>query len=466
MTFAGKKLQDIYDSGAANLAELEGQVTQRLKQSKQEHTETFKKHLEGGVTDVQKNATQLQADLTRNVDKSLDQLRDIAEDEIKECRAHAFQMISELSNLSDKLRLSIAALKEAYGENVEHIGVSFSDRYLTSVEHSKLELEKQEFESSRHLKNHGTTVSFTLQQRLDKVLWESRGDEKHVSGSLFKIYMQKANAIDSHFSSLLQKLSTDFNSSYRSLENETNRAESELGASSKVLLDKVDEHASKIEHRVSEHFQNISDAHRQKLDGDLANVAEDLSNLHDATTEKLGQSTEELVGGLVGSAEEAQEALRKRCQDVKATIARDIQSLSNRLSDRVTTGTSLKRTLEADKDSVLDSIRSEIHQIRDAFETKVMALIQEAGGRVTHIVTEAESDILGAQKGLEQSLADNALTSKEEIENEVSKFLELIAQHRSAALDDIAKAAENSGPGSDKSSKRSRKTKDQPEINT
>jgi hypothetical protein len=442
MTFAGKKLQDIYDSGASLLAELEAKVGDNLSHAKDAHIARFRSNVEASAEKVKSSSHSLQAELSQNVDVSLEKLRKATEQEIKECQTHSLQMVAELSNLSDRLKLSIAALKQSYHENVDHIGTGFSDRYTNALEHSKLELEKHDFGSSKNLREHGMNLSATLQQKLDKTLWESRGEEKQVSATLFKSYMQKASAIDTQFGNLMQQLSTEFNSVYQIIEASMKRSETELEDSAKHLLAKVDEQASRVEERVSQHFQSTSEGHNKKLDGDLASVADDLSAVHDATTERLGQSTEKLVQSLGAGAAQAHKALDERCQEVKGKIGSELSTFKSRLDERVTAGTALNRTLEGDKDEILSSVQNEIVSIRDSFEQRIVSLINDAASRLGGIANDAEREILSAQRQCEDVLNRSGNETQREIEEQVAKFLNLVAQHRAAALDDITKAAD------------------------
>jgi hypothetical protein len=463
MTFAGNKLQDIYDSGCQMLADAELAVTERLKDKKQVHTTQFKSGVEVSAEKVRKTSRELQSELSDQVQSSLAHLQNTARLEIEESRNHSQQLVSDLGSLSEKLKASISALKLAYQERIDQISESFSDRYTTSVEHSKLELERQDFASIKHLKSHGTFVSNQLQQKLDHVLWESRGEEKQVTGTLFKSYMQKANAIDSHFSNLMQKLSGDFQQLYKMLEAEALRSEAELESASKTLLSRIDNHSSSIEKSISENFRITSDSHRKKLDLDLASVADDLSGVHDATTERLSQTTEELVSGLSKTAEQSQASLKSRCQDVRAKIEGQLDNFNERLEERIRRGTSLKRTLEGDKDVILRALQAEITEIKESFEKRVASLMQEGAARVSTISADAEKEIVAAQAQCEQNLKINADEARKEIDDQVNGFLTVIAQHRANALSEIGGTVEEHGSGSSAGispkQKRSKKSK-------
>ncbi len=342
MTFAGKKLQDIYDSGADRLSEQEVQATNRLKQLKEGHATKLKTDVDGSVSRVKGTASELKTELGTYIDGGLERLKNTIEAETRETNEHTAHLVTELLNLSEKLKGSIASLKRAYEDNIDYLSTSSGDRFVSGVERAKLELEKHDYGLSRHLKAHGTFVINSLQQKLDHVLWESRGDEKQVTGNLFKSYMQKANAIDSHFSALMQKLSSEFQSHYKVLEDAAKASETNADSSAKAILQRAEDYASRTENEISEHFKKTSEQSRQKLDGDLAVVADDLSQMHDATTERLTATTEQLGNSLLAASAQAQETLRQRCQDSKQKINVAMNEFSKRLAERLRTSTDLK----------------------------------------------------------------------------------------------------------------------------
>lgn len=441
MTFAGKKLQDIYDSGADRLSDLEMQALNKLKRSKDDHADKLKVDVEGCVGRVKGTASELTSELGTYIDGGLERLRNTIESETRETNNHTLHLVTELVNLSNKLSASVVTLKKVYDDKVDFMKSSSCDRFISTVERAKLEFEKHDYGASRHLKAHGTFVANSLQQKLDHVLWESRGDEKQVTGSLFKSYMQKANAIDSHFSALMQKLSSEFQSQYKDLESSAKRAESDVDSEAKVILERVDGHASKVEHDISEHFKRVHEQHRQKLDGDLSTVADDLSRIHDSTTEKLGDTTEQLSESLLGASAQAQETLKVRCDDLKQKVSSSTAEFAKRMAERLRTSTDLKASLEGDRDDIVAGIRVELSQIQDAFEKKVLSLIAQATERIKTIAGDAEKDIKGAQKNYDDQIAQEGKTSRAEIDSEVDKFLESLRKHRASALEEIVSAA-------------------------
>jgi hypothetical protein len=453
MTFAGKKLQDIYDAGADRLAEVEQEALNKLKQAKENHSERLKTDVKACIGRVEETAADLKSELGIYIEGSLERLKNVIEAETRETKAQSLYLVTELTNLSEKLRASIATLKKVYEENLDHVSVTATDKYMSTVERAKMELGKHEYASSRHLKAHGTFVANSLQQKLDHVLWESRGDEKQVTGSLFKSYMQKANAIDSHFSALMQKFSSEFQSQYKTLEGAAKTSESEVDTAAKANLQKIDDYAAKIENQVSEHFKKLSEQHRQKLDGDLAVVADDLSRLHDTTTEKLGENTEQLGESLLGASAQAQETLKGRCDDMKEKVDASMAEFTRRLQERIKTSTDLKSLLESDRDEIVGGIRVELAHIRDAFEKKVVSLIAVSSERVKNIAGEAEREIHAAQKSCDEQLTAEGLATKTEIDSEVTKFIDGLGRHRVSALDEITKAAgtEAASAGSEES---------------
>jgi hypothetical protein len=218
MTFAGKKFKNLFDSGQERLKEIEITVSDNLTKTASEHSSTRKNGDSSSVTLIENRSKELESDLKAFMEKSIERLQKTMEVEVKETEEHLNTVKLDLSNLSDKLKHSIADLKRSYDDHVHHIRSTLSDQYEGAIENTSVELEKQDFATSKHLRAHGTFVMNSLQQKLDHSLWESRGEEKQYNTSLFKTFMQKANSIDTHFSSLMQKLSDDFQTHYKALE--------------------------------------------------------------------------------------------------------------------------------------------------------------------------------------------------------------------------------------------------------
>jgi hypothetical protein len=458
MTFAGNKLQNVYDSGSDKLVELESNIVDKLKQAKRSHAQTLSKNVQDQTGRIQDTASTLQYELEKYIDGYNDKLNNLIEAEIKETQTFAKHILTEFSGLSEKLKMTVANLKRSHEENLEHVSASSFDKYLNSVELARIELEKHRYGASKHLKVTGTFVTNSLQQRLDHVLWETRGDEKQMTGLLFKSYMQKANAIDNHFSTLMQGLSSDFQTQQKKLEDAAKTSEDQLFEKAKVILEKVEDEAATAEHDLKQLFGTATEAHKKKQESTLTIVADELSAVHDSTATTLNKYREELTDGLTNTSVQVRNALENRCQVVTKQIETAVEALNVRLADQVTSSLALKQGLENDQEEIVRLILRDLNQILETFEKKVATLMSDSGQRINKLLSGAEQDIGNAHERCTDKLTKDAQNIEQQITGEITGFLERLAQHRTAALKEIETSA------SDHSSVPQEKVTEKPET--
>jgi hypothetical protein len=444
MTFAGKKFKNLFDSGQERLKEIESTVSDNLTKTAAEHSSTRKNGDTSSATLIENRSKELESDLKAFMDKSIERLQKIMEVEVKETEEHLNTVKLDLNNLSDKLKHSIADLKRTYDDHVHHIRTTLSDQYEGAIENTSVELEKQDFATSKHLRAHGTFVMNSLQQKLDHSLWESRGEEKQYNTSLFKTFMQKANSIDTHFSTLMQKLSDDFQTHYKALEIVSSETELDLNQQTHALLSQIGQHSSELELEIQEFFKSTMETHSQSLDGSLTSIAQDLSSVHDATTKKLSEQTREMTASLLTASGDARTNLGTKCSTLREQVDEHLQTFLARLTDKMSTSAVLKEALETEKTNIYQNVRSELAEVRSGFEKRMGALMVDAVKRVNAITEEAEREIGTAQHGCQNQLRTDSLSSKNEIDEAISNFLELLSAQRNIALEEITKSAAGS----------------------
>ena len=441
MTAPGKSLKEIFDAGTQKLLDLEQESNGRLNVTADGHGRDRKATDNAALIRVESRTGELETELRGFMGQSIERLQKVMESEIKETEEHLSIVKRELTNLAERLKVSIVELRKAYEENVDTLCMSLADGYEGVVESSTMELEKQDFASSRHLRAHGTTVMNSLQQKLDYSLLESRGEEKQYNTSLFKAFLQKANSIDTHFSTLMQKLSIDFQGHFKVVEGQLTQADPELNRVSHELAGEIDGYASSIETDIRHSFQTVLDDHSRKLDSSLSSVAQDLSSVHDATTERLQSQTGNLSDSFVSVSGDACNALRNKCTDLQEQIEIMLDRFNTRLEEKLLGTQTLRSTLQNEKDNIFHQVRRELEETRDGFETRLTHLMGDAIGRINNIDLEAEHEITDAHKRCDEQLKRDGLASRLEIEQSVAEFLQMLAEHRRNALDLIVRSA-------------------------
>jgi F0F1-type ATP synthase membrane subunit b/b' len=438
---AGKKLQDIYDSGADRLAAIEGTVSSDLKSSA---TRTASERRDGeglAQAKIEEKSKELELDLRKFKQKSIERLHAVIDEEVKETDAHLKQVVRELESLSARLKKQIANLKETHNETVDNLKQNLADQFESAVEHSSSDLGKQDFDSVKHLRSHGTFVMNSLQQKLDHSLWESRGEEKQFNSTLFKTFMQKANSIDTHFSSLMQKLSAEYQKHYKLLDQESEQIDGEISKESEALLEQTDTEAARLEREIREFFNHELQEHTNKLDTSLNVVAQDLSTMHDTTTNKLTEQTQQLSAALVTASGEARDVLTNNCQELREKVDKMMMEFKVRMDGRIDASVSMKEGLEEKKNEIFDDLKKELTEIRNGFSDRLNSLSTEAIDKVDSVGAEAEKEIKTVHQRCLSELKGAGSHAKNQVDGVVGKFVDLIAEHRMRALAEIAKSA-------------------------
>ncbi len=454
---AGKKLQDIYDSGADRLGQIEGKVADDLKNTAASAASARREGDGNAQTKVEERCKELELDLRKFKQKSIERLHAIIDDEVKETDAHLKQVVRELESLSTRLKKQIANLKETHNETVDNLKQDLSDQFESAMEHSSSDLGKQDFESIKHLRSHGTFVMNSLQQKLDHSLWESRGEEKQFNSTLFKTFMQKANSIDTHFSSLMQKLAVEYQKYYKLLDEQSAQIDGEISKESETLLMQTETEAARLEREIRESFNHELQEHSNKLDMSLNSVAQDLSTMHDTTTNKLTEQTQQLSSALIIASGEARDALTTNCQELREKVDKMMAEFKVRLDTRIDGAVSMKEGLEEKKNEIYGDLKRDLTEIRTSFSDRLNKLATEATEKVESVGSEAESEIKNVHQRCLTELKGAGSHAKNQVDGVVNKFVALVAEHRLRALQEIAKSAgvdinsvdsANSNPGS------------------
>lgn len=442
---AGKSLKDIYDAGFAKLLDLEQSSMGRLNKAADEHGYARKQTDNDALDRVEARTGELETELRSFMSSSIERLQKVMQSEIKETEQHLVTVKTDLATLSDRLKNSIFELRKAYEENVDTLCMSLADGYEGTVEASTMELEKQDFASSKHLRANGTVVMNSLQQKLDHSLWESRGEEKQYNSSLFKAFMQKANSIDTHFSTLMQRLSTDFQGHFKIVETQAAQADPELNRISGDLAGEIDGYGTQIENDIRQLFQTVLDEHSKKLDNSLGAAAQDLSSVHDATTERLTEQTKQLSDSFVIASGDARDALSDKGTKLRDQIETNMQKFNVRLDEKLQNSKAMRSSLESEKRDIFEHVRRELEEMRDGFEVRLQSLMNDALARISNLALEAERDISEVYSKCDSEIKRDGVNAKAEIDSAVKEFLQLLAEQRNNALDLISRSAGGGG---------------------
>ncbi len=441
MTFAGKKLQDIYDSGSARLNELEEASTAKLANKASAHVNERQESEQQSKMEVAAKAAAVEEEIKRQAKEAVERLRTAAEKERQSTENHLQQLTERLALFNDDLRRAITELKISHESTLDDNFMRAADHYSSVVEGAAVELETQHYLSGQRLRSQSSFFSNSLQQKLDHSLWESRGSEKQSNSALFRNYMQKANSIESHFSTLMQRFNADFQAEFSNLEAHSKSSETGLEGDSEALHLKIDDILRAIEQDVNNVFSAASDSNISALKAKFEGVCEQIEDQAQDTSKKLTDDTTTATSRLTQASQSSNEALKKKCDDVKERVQMDMQAFVARMNGKVSETELVRAQLEEAKSRVINEIRSELIAIRNGFETKLGELMKDAVASLTNVGAEVDSEMKGAyERSLSKIVADTQ-SAKIEIEESTTKLVRLINDQKAAALKEIAHAA-------------------------
>jgi hypothetical protein len=453
MSVSGKKLQEIYDGATSLLSNIESGVGQTLDKVSSDMAEERGKGENSAQSKIEERSKQLHEELKKFHEESVERIQKTVDSELKETQEHMTQLTGDLESLAERMRKQIVTLQTTHAHGLHNLKQNLADQFEGLIENNNIDMGQQEFIVTKRLRNHGTLVMNSLQQKLDHSLWESRGEEKQYNTALFKSFMAKANSIDTHFSALMQKLTEEFQTQFKSLEGQAQQAESHFYAETRGLLDRIEEHASATEKQMSEFYQQETAEHTARLDSSLNNLAQDLSSMHDATTGQLTTRTRELSKSLLTSSGEVRDALTRKVDDLNAKVDAMMSQFQAKLTERTGGSLELKNSLEEEKSQIFSGLKNELTDIRRGFEKRLTNLLKDGVEKIRKAENEATDDIQATHQGCMNDLDKGSEAIKQQIDKAVTEILATITEQKEKALNEIATAA-GTNSGADGSKKK------------
>jgi hypothetical protein len=441
MTFAGKKLQDIYDSGSARLNELEESSTAKLTSKAAHHVNERQESEQQSKMEVAAKAAAVEEEIKRQAREAADRLKAAAEKERQTTETHLKQLSDRLALFSSDLKNAIDELKIGHESTLDDSFMRASDHYSSVVEGAAVDLETQHYVSGQRLRSQSSFFANSLQQKLDHSLWESRGSEKQSNSALFRNYMQKANSIESHFSTLMQRFNADFQNEFEKLEAHSNASDTDLELNSDTLNNKIDEILRSIEGDINEIFTTSSNNNKSALRSKFEGVCEQVEELSRDTSAQLRDDTTGATSRLTQASVASNQALKKKCEEVKEQVQMDMQAFVARMNGKVSETELVRAQLEEAKSRVINEIRSELIAIRNGFESKLGALMKEASASLASVGAEVDAEMKGAFDRSLSKIAADTQGAKKEIEDSTTKLVTMINEQKDNALKEIAHAA-------------------------
>jgi len=461
MTLAGRKFSDIYDSGEKTLAELEEQATGKFKQVREEHTGGLKQSAEKSSQSLEDKSNLLQSELKQFVDASLKRLQDAVTAEASQNQAFTNSLVTELNVRTEQMKTKLSALCQSHQENVDFASGVACEDYASSVETARIDMEGSTSQALQGLAAHERKMSDSLQQTFEQSLWRVRVDAKEGGDTFLIVSKEQAEAVSLHSLSLVQTLLTNGQSKIKEMETYVEQVGQEIESSIRTLLDTANSHAAVVEKQVNEQHNGLAGGYLQSADTRLSDFADELSVLHDTTTEELVKETDQLSSQLLSGSAKVQEELRSRCDQAVKTVNGSFNTFKLRLEEHLQLSRGQKQALEKDKNRILVAVQNELLSIQDSFSKKIIASLNEAKLGLDEMTESVEKKIVSAVESCNQQISASATSIQKQINDDLEKFLESLSTHHKAALAEICTSAQGNLPVASSIAKEEKPTESQ-----
>lgn len=441
MTLAGKKLQIIYDSGTESLSNIETDSIAKLTGSANKHAANQRSTAASHSSIVEEKSQEIDGELHELMDKSVKKLAKIKDNEIEKCKEHTDALTEELRRIGELVRESVESIKAGLNDRLNDVDHELSSEFDKTYEQNVASLMGSNFEVGKEIRAHSTGLTNGLQQKFDQSVWESKGSEKQIVAQLYKNYMQKASAIETHFSQIMQKLSAEFQVQYKKVEEGASKSKAEINSEIEKALADVDKSSAEGDRDINQFFTKLVSEHEAELESELEKVSKEITNSHSEATSDLKTKTQDYSSSLLTAATTALESLKESCHET-VEKAEDLHNdFLTRMDDRVAATKATREQLESTKLETITEICDELAAMRKGFEDNLDKLTREAGDSVQSVAQEVEKEIRTAHSRCVNKLADDGQSARDSIDKETKRVLAMIAEHKKTALEEIAQAA-------------------------
>jgi hypothetical protein len=441
MTLAGKKLQIIYDGGTEQMSNIETDAIAKLTGTANKHASQQRSSATTHSSVVESKSQEIEGELHGLMDKSVKKLDKLKEQEIEKCKEHTDSLTEELRRIGELVRESVDSIKAGLGDRLNDVKHELSSEFDKTYEQNVAGLMGSNFEGSKEIRAHATGLTNTLQQKLDQSVWEQKGSEKQIVAQLYKNYMQKASAIEGHFSQIMQKLSVEFQAQYKTVEEGSSKAKINIGEDIDKSLSAIEQASSDGERDINGFFGKLVTEHEAELELEFEKINKEIAQANSGATTNLKQKTQDYSSSLLTAATSALESLKTSCNDTIKNADTMHNDFLNRIEERVKGTKTTRDQLESTKIDTIKEICDELAAMRKGFEQNLDKLTREAGESVQTVAAEVEKEIKTAHARCLNKLADDGQSAIDEIAKETTRVLTMIEDHKKTALQEIGQAA-------------------------
>jgi hypothetical protein len=444
MTFAKKDFKNIYETGSKVLSDIETLAMEENQKAKNDHSKKQKQIAQQSLDQLETKSGFLQVELKQYINEGLKKLQDTLAIENAQNEAFLSSLMVELKTLTGQMKVKLNALKQSCHENIDFARTVAAEHYLSNIENMSFALEHALSRSLQSLKTEAKGNLEGLESNLYKEIADIHDQIDDITKSNLVSLKNQSDTIADHSSSLVKTLFIDSQNKLNLLEASAHKAKSEIDSLAGSLLNVMTNHANSIEGSIGSTYDNIIATHFKDADNRLNYLTDELSTLHNTTTEHLITVADKLSDDLLDRSKQVQVGLRNRCDDVVNRVDNVFGSFQEKLNGRLQFSRGQQYALESDKNRILIAVQNELLSIQKAFAEKIANMLDQSKIELIEMTKSVETQMFNATESLSEQMSDSAKSIQQQIENEVAKFLQDLLVARTAAINEISAAAKSS----------------------
>ncbi len=437
MNPAGKKLQEIYDTGAARLAELEHNQKESLRRSAKDEAEAVHQRIGTALSSISQSRQEAEADIEACLEASLAGIRSAVEMEMLAGEKHLKQSKERLGSLSRRVMESLEEFRHSRQQKLSSFLSDSQDQYESAYESAGLALKKKNMESARNLQVQMSFAIKSFEQMMDNYLVETRTEERQMLTTLFKSYLQSTNILEAHSSAQIERICAGDSESSDSLDELNRRCDARLTEKIVQLSERTTEITSAAESRLKDCFEKAVEANRlncrestddlaTQIASPLAQVSSELSGLAADLTEALSQEGKSCHAFLI-----------TKTSEMASRLDAAIDSFNCQCNQRLKASQLLKEELVLEQTNLIERMKFEMTVIQSSLEDAVANLLKQSLEQLKLVWADAQESVAEAAKSASIKLNEIADQAREQAWTARRNLLEQIEQRKKTALEEI-----------------------------
>lgn len=441
MNVSGKSLQDIFNSGAKKLEELETAQKETLGKTTSEHLEEHFRQEPDSLNRLEESSKELEAEVRGFLTRAMDRINRAIKTEVDENDRYIHQLVEGLVLLAKKFGEEVEQLKQASQQDLSHLSVDCEELYRRHADYINSELQKRGASSSEDLHSTGNRTLVKISAEAEHNLTVLRDEEGQSYSKLYTSFDACAKSVNGDFEKTRSKEQAGFDAGCQRMKERSEAAVKSVKEFVEGLLTEIDQQAITSRSGLSENHKNQVDEGCAAVEQSAARVSADLVALLESSMIDLSMKSQELSRDMDSLSQDVKQTVENKDRDCRRKDEATSEAFTNDLAEKLAAAKSFQQEMEQERSMLVGEIWKELNEVQKKFQEKLSNLAASTLEQLQSICTEAQQAIVVAQESCASEFEASASERQKTIQSATEEFLHRVKSRREAALSGIARAA-------------------------